>query len=123
MLNENGRCIDMSNCIRLRKPDKPFAAMLFRQDIWDRVMASDGRSNDDKTDTLRWIDWFVCDGGQINRGNKPDRILFYMRLCTTREMNIYVHGIKELGGWVIDFKVGNEYDDYRSTYTWEYRPY
>jgi hypothetical protein len=113
----------MSNCIILRKPDKPFAAMPFSQDIWERCLSSKGHINDNKNDPLRWIDWFVCDGGQVDRKGKPDRIVFYMKLCTTREMRIYVHNIKALGGWMIDFKVGNEYDGYRSTYTWEYQPY
>jgi hypothetical protein len=108
----------MSNCIRLRKPDKPFAAIQFNQELWDRIMASSGHTNNDKEDSFRWIDWFVCDGGQIDRKNRPDRILFYMYICTDREMRYYVRSIKDLGGWIIDFKVGNEYDDYRTTYMW-----
>lgn len=109
----------MSNCIRLRRPDKAFAAMPFKQEVWDRIMASDGHINNDKEDPFRWVDWFVCDGGQIDRKSRPDRIVFYMELCTTREMRYYVKSIIALGGWMVPFKVGNEYDGFASTYTWE----
>jgi hypothetical protein len=97
--------------------------MLFKQEVWDRIIASNGHINDDKNDPYRWVDWFVCDGGQIDRGSRPDRIRFYINSCTTREMRIYVHNIKALGGWMVDFMVGNEYDNYRTTYRWEYQPY
>lgn len=111
----------MSNCIRLRRPDQPFGVIHFRQDVYDRILAYDRSKNCWSTpqdDPLRWLDVFCCDGGEIRRGRKPDTIEFYISFTTNREMSWFRRSIVELGGWLLPFTAGDEYDGYRSTVQW-----
>jgi cytolysin (calcineurin-like family phosphatase) len=93
--------------------------MPFSQEVWDRIMASTGDIKWHESYPDKWIDAFVCDGGQVDRKGRPDRIVFYISLCTTREMRYYVRSIQELGGWYVPFVVTNEYDGFQARYTWK----
>lgn len=107
----------MSNCIRLKNPDEPIGVIPFNQDVMDRIKNYNPRKNcwdNPADDPLRWIDVFFCDGGQYERGSKPDRILFYIGFTTHREMRWFRREIVNLGGWLMEFRFTDEYDGHKA---------